>query len=197
MTARQFTIGEVAKLCGVAPRTAAKWFDSGRLRGWRIPGSTDRRVGLEALRDFAAGHGIPIDFAALETPAIVLLTYDDDVAAWVAEAAEPLGWRVVRARESVEVGMRVVDLRPRLLIVDVDVGRITVGTTARAAIDWCVAHGRGLSVIGIGDHDPALDGLFAALIARGADTAVLANALGPATFARSRPPRKRPTEIVA
>src|SRR5262249_61528897 len=34
-----FTTGQVAKICKVAPRTVSKWFDSGRLRGYRIPGS--------------------------------------------------------------------------------------------------------------------------------------------------------------
>src|SRR5688572_17759958 len=35
------TTGEVAKICNVAPRTVSKWFDSGALRGYRIPGSKD------------------------------------------------------------------------------------------------------------------------------------------------------------
>ena len=39
-----FTTGQVAKICKVAPRTVSKWFDSGRLRGYRIPGSQDRRI---------------------------------------------------------------------------------------------------------------------------------------------------------
>ena len=33
------TTGEVAKICNVAPRTVSKWFDSGSLKGYRIPGS--------------------------------------------------------------------------------------------------------------------------------------------------------------
>ena len=41
-----FTTGQVAKICKVAPRTVSKWFDSGRLRGYRIPGSQDRRIPL-------------------------------------------------------------------------------------------------------------------------------------------------------
>ncbi len=39
-----FTMGQVARLCHVAPTTAQKWFDNGWLIGWRIPGSRDRRV---------------------------------------------------------------------------------------------------------------------------------------------------------
>jgi hypothetical protein len=34
------TTGDVAKICNVAPRTVSKWFDSGQLKGYRIPGRT-------------------------------------------------------------------------------------------------------------------------------------------------------------
>ena len=47
-----FTTGQVAKICKVAPRTVSKWFDSGRLRGYRIPGSQDRRIPREQLIKF-------------------------------------------------------------------------------------------------------------------------------------------------
>ena len=47
-----FTTGQVAKICKVAPRTVSKWFDSGRLRGYRIPGSQDRRIPREHLLRF-------------------------------------------------------------------------------------------------------------------------------------------------
>ena len=43
------TTGEVAKICNVAPRTVSKWFDTGALTGYRIPGSKDRRIPLTQL----------------------------------------------------------------------------------------------------------------------------------------------------
>ena len=57
------TTGEVAKICNVAPRTVSKWFDSGQLQGYRIPGSKDRRICDER----GGGHSI------------VLVGYDDTV----------------------------------------------------------------------------------------------------------------------
>src|ERR1700739_919191 len=53
------TTGEVAKICNVAPRTVSKWFDSGALHGYRIPGSKDRRIPLNQLIRFMKHHGIP------------------------------------------------------------------------------------------------------------------------------------------
>ncbi len=54
------TIGQCAKICKVAPRTVSKWFDSGRLKGYRIPGSQDRRVPQVYLVKFMNEHGLPI-----------------------------------------------------------------------------------------------------------------------------------------
>ena len=56
-----FTTDEVAKLCKVAPRTVAKWFDSGRLKGYRIPPDQDRRIPREHLIRFLKEHGMSAD----------------------------------------------------------------------------------------------------------------------------------------
>ena len=55
-----FTTGQVAKICKVAPRTVSKWFDSGRLKGYRIPGSQDRRIPREQLIRFLKDHNMPL-----------------------------------------------------------------------------------------------------------------------------------------
>ena len=54
------TTGEVARICGVAPRTVSKWFDNGQLRGFKIPGSRDRRIPRDCLVRFMKAHGIPL-----------------------------------------------------------------------------------------------------------------------------------------
>ena len=53
------TTGQVSRICHVAPRTVCKWFDSGQLRGYRIPGGRDRRIPLRELMRFLKTHGIP------------------------------------------------------------------------------------------------------------------------------------------
>jgi hypothetical protein len=54
---RTFTTGEVGVICDVAPRTVLKWFDSGKLKGYRIPCSKDRRIPREQLREFLIEQG--------------------------------------------------------------------------------------------------------------------------------------------
>jgi excisionase family DNA binding protein len=53
------TTGDVAKICNVAPRTVSKWFDSGQLKGYRIPGSKDRRIPVSELIRFMKVHNMP------------------------------------------------------------------------------------------------------------------------------------------
>lgn len=60
MDFRVFTTGEVALLCAVSPRTAGQWVDSGKLRGYRIPGSNDRRVPAKNLAEFMRAHGMDV-----------------------------------------------------------------------------------------------------------------------------------------
>jgi hypothetical protein len=46
-------------MLGAARRTVAGWIDSGKLKGYRIPGSKDRRTHEEWVNEFCDEHGIP------------------------------------------------------------------------------------------------------------------------------------------
>ena len=55
-----YTTGEVAKICKVAPRTVSKWFDAGKLKGYKLPGAGDRRVQKDNLINFLTEYKFPI-----------------------------------------------------------------------------------------------------------------------------------------
>lgn len=75
-----FTTGQAAKIAKVAPRTVSKWFDSGRLKGYRIPGSQDRRIPREHLIKFLKEHGMPLgELEDEELFRIVFFGVDDDL----------------------------------------------------------------------------------------------------------------------
>lgn len=63
-----YTTGQTAKICQVAPRTVSKWFDSGRLRGYRIPGSQDRRIPEKYLIALMKETGFPTDMIPVPEP---------------------------------------------------------------------------------------------------------------------------------
>jgi excisionase family DNA binding protein len=125
------TTGEVARICNVAPRTVSKWFDSGQLRGYRIPGSKDRRIPVEQLLRFMKAHGMPT--AAIETGAtgVVIVDPDREFANALREtlmAGEH--YDVTIADSAFEAGVLLERLRPQVLVVDastsdVDAPRMT------------------------------------------------------------------------
>src|SRR5881275_1335165 len=71
-----FTTGEAAKICKVSQQTIIRCFDSGQLKGFRVPGSRFRRIPREALYRFMKDNGIPTD--ALESGKRKILLVDDD-----------------------------------------------------------------------------------------------------------------------
>ena len=57
------TTGKAAKVMGVAPRTVSKLFDSGELKGFRIPNSNDRRIESHSVVAFLVTNGMSRDSA--------------------------------------------------------------------------------------------------------------------------------------
>lgn len=115
-----FTTGDVAKICNVAPRTVSKWFDSGHLRGYRIPGSKDRRIPIEHLVRFMRAHGIPLN--GLESGAFRVLVFDaDDALCRVIRDALVAheGYEVAIACTPLEAGAVAQEFKPNVMIVDV------------------------------------------------------------------------------
>src|ERR1700733_3532127 len=73
-----FTTGEAAKVCKVSQQTIIRCFDSGQLKGFRVPGSRFRRIPRENLYRFMKENGIPTD--ALESGRRGIFVVDDDPA---------------------------------------------------------------------------------------------------------------------
>ncbi len=62
-----FSTTEVGRICHVATRTVANWFDRGQLKGFRVPGSKFRRIPRESLVEFMELHGMPVEWVPGET----------------------------------------------------------------------------------------------------------------------------------
>ncbi len=125
------TTGEVARICSVAPRTVSKWFDSGQLRGYRIPGSKDRRIPIDQLVRFMRAHGIPLN--GLDRGSASLVVLDSDIALWntVREAIErECDYDISIATAAFEAGAVVKETKPQVLIVDVSLPDVVPRTLA-------------------------------------------------------------------
>ena len=120
-----FTTGQVAKICKVAPRTVSKWFDSGRLKGYRIPGSQDRRIPREQLVRFLKEHGMPLAELEDETQSKMLLVgLDGTLAATLRERLpETDGFKFETAASGFEAGIQAESLHPDCIVIDLKLGR--------------------------------------------------------------------------
>jgi excisionase family DNA binding protein len=114
-----FTTGEAAEVCKVSQQTIIRCFDSGRLQGFRIPGSKFRRIPRQNLVKFMKENNIPLD--NLESGKRKILVVDDD-----AEIVELIVDVLVRdgrfeiktASSGYEAGISTEQFRPDLILLD-------------------------------------------------------------------------------
>jgi len=122
------TTGDVAKICNVAPRTVSKWFDSGQLRGYRIPGSKDRRIPLAQLIRFMRVHGMPLKGLDGGTTRILLIEDKPEITGALADALQRDGRYEVRvATGSFEAGAAAEQFRPHIMFLDIMLEDINPG----------------------------------------------------------------------
>jgi len=126
------TTGEVARICRVAPRTVSKWVDTGQLRGYRIPGSRDRRIPLQQLIRFMKAHGMPLDAIETGQTRILVVDREPDLTDLIQQSLSQAGQYEVRVADSVlEAGAVLEQFKPHVLLVDVDLPGIEGRTIAR------------------------------------------------------------------
>lgn len=196
------TTGEVARICNVAARTVSKWIDAGRLEGYRIPGSRDRRVHVRALEAFVAAHGIPVSNAGTEairghtdnrassTPGsrtrVLVVDADRAAAETVREVLEGLGTHEVRtAAEALSAAFECGTWNPDVVVFDRSAGDAAAfGTWVRrqhvVGRCWLVASG------GTGTPWATMPNNFDATLAKPYAVRSLVDAIERRTGTRSR-----------
>ncbi len=165
-TKQVFTTGEVADICKVSQQTVIRCFDSGRLTGFRVPGSRFRRIPRESLIAFMKSNQIPMD--ALETGRKRVLVVDDDDA--VIEMFNELLHRdgrfeVKTACTGYDAGILTEQFRPDAILLDFklpDINGNVVCRTIRS--NPAYKHMRIIIISGVADPDEVAE-----LRAAGAD----------------------------
>ena len=115
-----FTTGEAAKICNVSQQTIIRCFDSGQLKGFRVPGSRFRRIPRDVLYRFMKDNGIPTD--ALESGRRKALIVDDDeeLVELIRDVFDADGRFDVRvANNGFDAGMMVKEYKPDIIVLDV------------------------------------------------------------------------------
>lgn len=126
------TTGEVAKICNVAPRTVSKWFDSGQLKGYRIPGSKDRRIPLNNLLQFMRDHNIPMDGIHSGRTRVLIADDEQDIRDILSKVlTEQAGYEVAIASSAFAAGLECERFRPHVVLLDLHLGADEAGRIAR------------------------------------------------------------------
>jgi two-component system response regulator RpaA len=120
-----FTTGQVAKICKVAPRTVSKWFDTGKLKGYRIPGSQDRRIPRDALIRFLKEYNMPLGELEEEGWHKILIIGAETL--FIDRLKEKLpedeDFRYEIAQSGFEAGIQAESFHPDTIIIDLAMGR--------------------------------------------------------------------------
>jgi len=113
------TTGDVAKICNVASRTVSKWFDNGQLRGYRIPGSKDRRIPLGELIRFMKAHNMPTMGLTSAHTRIIIVDSNENTALTVANGLRTkTDYEVQIAQNEFEAGLALQRFSPHVVLIN-------------------------------------------------------------------------------
>ena len=117
-----FTTGEAAEICNISQQTIIRCFDSGRLDGFRIPGSRFRRIPRENLIKFMKDNGIPLDNLNSEKGGKVKVLIVDDDAEIIELMVDVLSrdgrFEVRTAGSGYDAGLQTEQFRPDVILLD-------------------------------------------------------------------------------
>jgi excisionase family DNA binding protein len=112
------TTGDVAKICHVAPRTVSKWFDNGQLKGYRIPGSKDRRIPVSELIRFMKMHNMPTSALPVGKIRVLIADSNDKTASALGDVLQSeADYEVKTVRSNFGTGAIVHKFAPHVLLV--------------------------------------------------------------------------------
>lgn len=130
------TTGEVARLCNVAPRTVSKWFDSGQLRGYRIPGSKDRRIPVGALVKFMKDHHMPLDGLRSGTTRVLIVDGEAELVELVRRVlSEQTNYEVRTVGSGFAAGLECEKFRPHVMLLDLHLSDVNATEVQRSIRD--------------------------------------------------------------
>jgi excisionase family DNA binding protein len=118
-TKRVFTTGEAAAVCKVSQQTIIRCFDSGRLTGFRVPGSKFRRIPREELIRFMRANNIPLEVLGSSRKRVLVV--DDDpriVDLYVDLLGRDGRFEVKTAGNGYDAGLLTEAFRPNLILLD-------------------------------------------------------------------------------
>ncbi len=116
---RIFTTGEAAEVCKVSQQTIIRCFDSGRLTGFRVPGSKFRRIPREELLRFMRDNSIPTDSIEPGLKRVLVVDDDPDIVQLMVDVLSRDGrFEAKTAGTGYDAGLLTESFRPHIVLLD-------------------------------------------------------------------------------
>ena len=114
-----FTTGEAAEVCQVSQQTIIRCFDSGRLEGFRVPGSKFRRIPRQSLIRFMKENKIPLDTIDSGKRKVLVVDDDAEIVELIVDVLERDGrFETQTASSGYEAGMATEQFKPEAILLD-------------------------------------------------------------------------------
>jgi two-component system, OmpR family, response regulator len=114
-----FTTGEAADICKVSQQTIIRCFDSGRLHGFRVPGSRFRRIPRDELIRFMRENSIPTEIIDGSKRRILVVDDDEQIVELFVDLLSRDGrFEIKTATTGYDAGVLTQQFKPDLMILD-------------------------------------------------------------------------------
>ena len=114
-----FTTGEAAEVCKVSQQTIIRCFDSGRLEGFRVPGSKFRRIPRLSLIKFMKDNSIPLDSIDSGKRKVLIVDDDEEIVELMVDILSRDGrFETKTASSGYEAGIATEQFEPEVILLD-------------------------------------------------------------------------------
>jgi len=114
-----FTTGMVADICKVSQQTVIRCFDTGKLEGFRIPGSRFRRIPRQSLIKFMRENNIPLHNLESGKKKVLIVDDDEEIVELIGDVLIRDGRFEIRsALSGYDAGIQTQVFRPDLMLLD-------------------------------------------------------------------------------
>ena len=139
VTSKQvFTTGETAKICNVSQQTIIRCFDSGRLSGFKVPGSRFRRIPRPELVRFMQQNGMNMNrFGQGYTQVLVIGLSAANVDSVIKTHSVGHAVKITHAEDAWSAGFMSKECQPSLILINPTVE----GINKQAIIECLVSNG--------------------------------------------------------
>ena len=145
-----FTTGEAAKVCNVSQQTIIRCFDSGRLHGFKVPGSRFRRIPRSELIRFMQQNNM--DLSRLGSGPLQVLVIGLSAAVTdsiIRDHAVGHNIQIHHADDAWEAGFFAHKCNPELVLLNVNVSGIQEQTIRKSIVD---THGHEPMIVIVRDN---------------------------------------------